>query len=196
MSAAPFLDRVFTHLPRIPIARGGFEAWSFQDRPTQEGVGVVPLRADPARMAARILDVGHYTGNVEHVVESRVIADAGLPSGAVRFYQRLKIPVLGEMQMELVLTDHGDRDGWRVLAWHQLDDATLRLDPARGARTEYNLGAWLLRADAVGYALASAPRRDDVGRLKFAALTTGADAAAHQMVKANIEGMARWAARA
>ena len=47
----------------------------------------------------------------------------------------------------------------------------------------------------VGYALASAPKKQDVGRLKFAALTKGADAAASKVLKANIEGMARWAAR-
>ena len=57
------------------------------------------------------------------------------------------------------------------------------------------LGAWLIRPDAVAYALSSAPRRDDVGRLKFAALTKGADAGASSMVKANIEGMIAWSKR-
>ena len=47
----------------------------------------------------------------------------------------------------------------------------------------------------LGYALSSAPRRDDVGFLKFKALTSGADAAASRVVKSNIEGMARWASR-
>jgi hypothetical protein len=45
-------------------------------------------------------------------------------------------------------------------------------------------------------ALSSAPRKDDVGRLKFAALTTGADAAAPALVKASVEGMVKWSRRA
>ena len=48
----------------------------------------------------------------------------------------------------------------------------------------------------VGYALSSAPRRDDVGFLKWKALTTGADVAASRVIKDNIAAMARWAARA
>ena len=64
-----------------------------------------------------------------------------------------------------------------------------------GARSEYNVGAWLIGNGTLGYALSSAPRRDDVGFLKFKALTSGADAAASRVVKSNIEGMARWAAK-
>ena len=47
----------------------------------------------------------------------------------------------------------------------------------------------------MGYALSSAPRKSDVGRLKFAALTKGADASAAKVVKGNIEGMIRWSKR-
>jgi hypothetical protein len=47
----------------------------------------------------------------------------------------------------------------------------------------------------VGYALGSAPKRDDVGLLKWKALTSGADAAASRVLKANLEAMARWAAK-
>ena len=47
----------------------------------------------------------------------------------------------------------------------------------------------------LGYALGSAPRRDDVGFLKFKAMTAGADAAATRVLRANIEGLGRWAAR-
>ena len=72
---------------------------------------------------------------------------------------------------------------------------TANLDKKQGARSDYNVGAWLLKDDAVGYALSSAPKRDDVGRLKFAALTKGADAGATQVVQANIEGMIRWSRR-
>ena len=74
-------------------------------------------------------------------------------------------------------------------------DATRRLDPKRGARSAYNVGCWLVKPGVVGYALSSAPAKEDVGMLKYAAMTKGADASAPQVVKANIEGMARWASR-
>lgn len=198
MSAAEFLDRVFPHVPRLTGSRFAFEAWRHAGRPTNEGVGLQPgLSVDVDRLVGRLMDVGHYAGNVDYVDESRVVADpTAVPPKAVRFYQRIKVPVLGALQMELVLTDFGMRDGFRVLAWHQHDEATRALNPRMGARTDYNLGAWLIRPDAVAYALSSAPRRDDVGRLKFAALTTGADAGAGKMVEANIAGMVRWAQRA
>lgn len=198
MSADAFLDRVFAKLPTLSFGKGEFASWTYGGRPTNEGVGLVSTPGlDVARMAARVLDVGHYVGNVDHVQECRVVADpAYVPPKATRFYQRVKVPVLADIQMELVITDHGERDGWRVLAWHQLDEATSRLDPKNGARSEYNVGAWLLKADRVAYALSSAPRKDDVGRLKFAALTTGADAAAPALVKASVEGMVKWSRRA
>ena len=98
------------------------------------------------------------------------------------------------MHHELVLEDLGDRDGWRVLAWHQHPN-TEALNKNQGARSEYNVGCWLIRDSAVGYALSSAPRKGDVGRLKFAALTRGADAGAAAVLKANIEGMVRWSER-
>ena len=195
MSAAAFLDRVFSNLPRS----GGsfsFNAWRHAGRPTSEGVGILPgVSVDVDKMAARIMDVGNYKGNIDYVEESRVVSGAHNKPGAVHFYQRIKVPVLAEIQMELVLTDFGVRDGWRVIGWHQLDAETERLSTRRGARSEYNVGAWLLKADAVGYALSSAPRKSDVGRLKFAALTKGADASAAKVVKANIEGMIRWSQR-
>jgi len=197
MSAAAFLDRVFPYVPRLSSSRFSFEAWTHAGRPTREGVGVLPgLTVDVDRMAACIMDVGAYRGNVDHVEESRIApGPEHQPPSAVRFYQRVKLPVLGAIHMEMVIRDFGERDGWRVLGWEQLDAATDRLDPKQGARTEYNLGAWLLKPDAVGYALASAPRKKDVGRLKFAAMTKGADASAASVVKANIEGMLRWSRR-
>ncbi len=197
MSANPFLDRLFQHVPRNSPSRFEFKSWRHGGRPTSEGFGLLPASGvDVDALAGRILDVGHYVGNIDYVVECRVIRDAAheLPN-SVRFYQRIKVPVLAEIQMELVLTDHGEREGYRVLAWHQLDAETGRLDKKRGARSAYNVGAWLLKPNLVGYALSSAPRKEDVGRLKFAALTRGADASAAQVVKANIEGMTRWARR-
>jgi hypothetical protein len=197
MSAAAFLDRVFPHVPRLSTSRFSFEAWKHAGRPTQEGVGVLPgLTVDIDKMAGRIMDVGAYRGNIDHVEESRTVSGPEHnPPEAVRFYQRVKLPVLGALHMEMVIRDFGERDGWRVLAWEQLDAATDRLNPKQGARMEYNLGAWLLKPDAVGYALASAPRKSDVGRLKFAAMTRGADAGASNVVKANIQGMLRWSQR-
>ena len=195
MSAAPFLDRVFSNLPSVG-GKFAFNAWRHGGRPTSEGVGVLPVSVGLDAMVARIMDVGSYRGNIDYVEESRVVPDpAHTPPAAVHFYQRIKVPVLAEIQMELVLTDHGIRDGWRVLAWHQLDAETERLSTRKGARSEYNVGAWLLKDGAVGYALSSAPRKSDVGRLKFAALTKGADASAAKVVKANIEGMIRWSKR-
>nr|MBA2319997.1 hypothetical protein [Deltaproteobacteria bacterium] len=69
------------------------------------------------------------------------------------------------------------------------------LSPEDGFRSDYSQGAWFARPGFLGYALASAPKREDVGFLKWKALTTGADAAAGRVVKANLEAMARWAAR-
>ncbi len=197
MSAAEFLDRLFRRVPASPGAKFSFASWNHAGRPTSEGFGMLPSPGiDVDRMVARIMDTGSYVGNIDYVVESRVIADpAYVPPAAVRFYQRIKVPVLAEIHMELVLTDFGERAGYRVLGWHQLDGPTAALSAKKGARSEYNVGAWLLRPDAVGYALSSAPRKEDVGRLKFAALTRGADAGAAQVVKANIEGMIRWAKR-
>lgn len=197
MSAQAFIDRVLPVVPRLSSSRFSFEAWQHAGRPTREGVGVLPgLSVDVDQMVACITNVGAYTGNVDYVEESRVVdGPEHQPPGAVRFYQRIKLPVLGSIHMELVLRDFGERDGWRVLGWEQLDSATDALSTRHGARTDYNLGAWLLRSDAVGYALASAPRKNDVGRLKFAAMTRGADASAAGVVKANIEGMVRWAGR-
>lgn len=193
MSANAFLDRVFKNLPSSK-ASFTFNAWSNAKRPTKEGVGILPMvGVNVDNMAKRIMDVGNYKGNIDFVEESRVIRD-NLPE-SVHFYQRIKVPVLAEIQMELVLTDFGERDGWRVLAWHQMEAETLKLNPKRGARSEYNVGAWLLKTDQVGYALSSAPRKEDVGRLKFAALTKGADAGATKVVQDNIKGMHRWSQR-
>ena len=196
MSADAFLERVFAHLP---VLRGGFEfsSWEQAGKATQEGVGVLKVPpVDVERVAARVMDVDHYTGNIAHVEECRAIVDkAWLPPKAVRFYQRINVPMLSRIHHELVLTDQGERNGWRVLAWHMLEAPTGALSNAQAARSAYSDGAWLIRPDAVGYALSSAPQRDDVGRLKFAALTKGADAAAAKVVKANIEGMVAWARR-
>ncbi len=194
MSSAAFVDRVFSNLP--PSDRGfQWKSWRHGGRPTNEGIGILPRSVDVDAMASRIMNVDSYRGNIEFVDECRTVPDpACTPPQSVRFYQRIKLPLIGSVHHELVLEDLGDRDGWRVLAWHQ-HGGTSALDKKKGARSDYNVGCWLLRSDAVGYALSSAPRKADVGRLKFAALTKGADAGAASVLKANIEGMIRWSQR-
>jgi hypothetical protein len=195
MSSAAFVDRVFQNLPSRD--RGfQWKNWRQAGRPTNEGVGILPRPGiDVGAMASRIMDVDHYRGSIDFVDECRTVSDPrfSLPS-AVRFYQRVKLPFIGAVHHELVLEDLGDREGWWVLAWH-LHSATADLDKKVGARSDYNVGAWLLRSDAVGYALSSAPVKGDVGRLKFAALTKGADAGAATVLQKNIEGMIRWSRR-
>lgn len=195
-AAEEFLDRVFQRVPATLGSGFDFQPWRHAGRPTSEGLGMLATSVSVDALAARILDVDHYTGNIDYVVESRVVPGPPHdPPRQVRFYQRIKVPVLAEIQQELLLRDHGERQGWRVLAWQMLDEETAALDPRRGARSEYNVGAWLLRPDAVGYALSSAPRKSDVGRLRFKALTRGADASAAKVVKGNIAGMVSWARR-
>ena len=192
-----FIDRVWQHLPSSVPSQFHIARWRFDGRPTGEALGLLPAPGiDVAAVAARILDVDRYRGNVDHVEECRSIADARFsPPQSVRFYQRVKLPVLGAVQSEMALRDLGERDGWRVLAWDMLAPETNALNPRQGARMDYNVGAWLIRPDALGYALSSSPSRKDVGRLKFAALTKGADAGAGPILKGNIEGMLRWSRR-
>jgi len=192
-----FIDRIFQRIPRLPPTDYVFFHWSWGGRPTEEGFGLLPILGMNAEsVAAAIMDVDHYKGNVEHVVECRTVPDSryALPT-SVRFYQRIDIPMLGAVHHELVLQRLGARQGYEILAWDMLKTESDALNPKVGARSEYNSGAWLVGNGVLGYALASAPRRDDVGFLKFKALTSGADAAASRVVKANIEGMAKWAAR-
>ena len=196
MSADPFLDRLFRNLPRVG-SRFEHVSWRHDGRPTSEGVGVLPASGvDVERMAAAVLDLDHYAGNIEFVVDARVVPDPRFtPPATTRFYQRVKIPVLGSLHHELLMEDKGEREGWRVLSWYHLGPENDRLDSKRGARTEYNIGAWLIRPDAVAYALSSCPRKGDVGRLKFAALTKGADAGAAKVLQSNIAGMLAWSRR-
>jgi hypothetical protein len=142
------------------------------------------------------MDVDHYVGNVEHVGACRSIPDPRFtPPAAVRFYQKVDLPLLGSVHHELVLHRLGEKNGYHVAAWSLLGPETDALSAKTAFRSDYNIGAWLVAPGVLGYALASAPKRGDVGRLKWAALTKGADVAASKVLKANIEGMARWAAR-
>ena len=195
MSVEQFLVRVFQNLPR-----GGksldISSWSESGKQASEAVAVYQVSSDVDKMASRIMDVDHYKGNIDHVLESRAVPDPNYtPPESVRFYQRVNIPLLAVLHMELGLHDFGERDGWRVIGWHLLEGPTDRLNPKIGSRFDYNDGAWLLKPDRVGYALSTAPRKKDIGRIKFAIMTKGAEAGAPAVLKNNIQGMVRWSQR-
>jgi len=196
MEANDFLERVFKHVPE-GNTRELFEHWPVHGRATEKAVAMVPIPgADPDKLMARIMDVDHYRGNVDHVAECRAIPDPDyvMPE-KVRFYQRVEIPLLGAVHHELVLVNAGFMSGFQVAYWYMLKDKTEALPKRRAARSDYNVGAWILGPGIVGYALSSAPKRSDVNILKWKALTKGADIAAQNVIKANVKGMARWASR-
>lgn len=195
MEHTAFVDRVLARLPSSAPSSFQFQSWNHGGRPTDEGFGICPVPGvDPEKLIAAVMDVDAYVGNVEHVSASRSIADGRFsPPDAVRFYQKVNIPVLGAVHHELALHRLGERNGYQVAAWHVLRAETDALSKRDGFRSDYNIGAWLVAPGVVGYALASAPKRDDVGFLKWKALTKGADVAAKKVLRANIEGMAKWA---
>ena len=195
-AAEEFLERVHQHVPQLSRQRFSYKSWRFARRPTSEGVGLMPgIEVDVEAMVGCILDVEGYRTELRYVAEIEKIDEHSATD--FTYIQRLRLPALGRMQMALRLVDMGQRHGYRVVAWAQDDQATDALDPkSGGARTEYNLGAWLLRPDEVAYALSSAPRRKDVGTLKYALLTSGAEVTASEMLKQNIEGMLAWSRRA
>lgn len=197
MEHEAFVARVMQRLSAAPPTTFAFQSWKHAGRPTAEGFGLMPIAGvDPAKIADAVMDIDHYVGNVDHVSECRSIADERFTQpDAVRFYQKVDIPVLGAVQHELVLHRMGEHNGYTVLAWHVLRAETDALNTRNGFRSDYNHGAWFAAPGVLGYALGSAPKRDDVGFLKWKALTRGADAAASRVVKLNLQGMARWAAR-
>lgn len=182
------------HLENLNPQRFSHASWRFENRPTSEAVGLLPSPdTDVEAMVAHILDVEGYPDNVKYVeaidvVERRSATD-------VTYVQHMNLPLIGRIQVQINLSDYGERDGYRIVAWDQDDEATAALDKKRGARTAYNLGAWLLTEDSVGYALSSAPLKSDVGTLKYMAMTRGADVTASEVLKLNIEGMIAWAHR-
>lgn len=197
MEVLAFLDRVLLRFPAATPTSFQFFHWNHAGRPTDEGFGIMPVPGlDPAKVMAAVMDLDHYVGNVEHVAVSRTIADPRfVPPEKVRFYQKVEIPVLGGIQLEAALHRLGERRGYQVAAWELLKPETEMLSPKVAARSDYNLGAWFAAPGVIGYALATAPKREDVGLLKWKALTAGADAAAGRVLQGNLEGMARWAAR-
>lgn len=194
---AQFLDRVFAHLPAgVPTAYK-FESWEQSGKPTDEGVGLMPAPGTNVEaMVKRIMDVDHYKGNIDAVMESRSLKDSRFtPPKSVRFYQRINLSLIGEMQMDLVLIDDGVRKGYRTVYWYLNKPETKALDRAKGMRSDYNVGAWLISDKAVGYALSSAPLKDDCTWVQWQSLTTGADMAAKPVVETNIKGMINWSKR-
>lgn len=196
MSAEKFIDRVLERLPGLPIADYFFAHWRHREQPTEEGFGLLPVPgASPERVLACVFDVDHYTNNIPHVSECRAIADERFrPPERVRFYQRIRIPLLGEVHHELVLERVGTRRGLEIATWSMLEPETAALSGKPRIRSQYSEGAWLVGEGLVGYALCSAPRREDVGFLKWKALTSGADVLASSVIRENIESMSRWAA--
>jgi len=196
MNPRAFVDRVLPKLPATGPSAYLLEHWPFGGRPTDEAVGVLPVPgADPRKVIDAVMDVDRYVGNVDHVTQCRSIADLRYVGDSVHFYQRIELPLLGAIQHELVLVRLGNLGGWEVAAWDLLAPETTALSTQNGYRSDYSHGAWLARPGVIAYALGSAPKREDVGYLKWKALTTGADAAAGRVIRANIEGLGRWAAR-
>lgn len=190
-----FLARVLERVPRGGVGDYLFKHWSVPGKPTDEALGVLPVPGvDAKRFLAKVMDLDRYVGPIPHVVESRTIPDpAWPPPDKARFYQRIRIPLLGDVQQEIGIELLGERAGYEVAAWRMLDAETAKLAPKNGIRGQYNDGAWLVAPGVVGYALSSAPRREDVGFLKWKALTSGADVAASKVIRDNISAMARWA---
>jgi hypothetical protein len=191
-----FITRVLEKVTSAGIREYTFKSWSVPGKVTSEAVGLLPVPgADAEKILGRVMDVGRYVGNVDHVVESRAIADPRyvMPK-AVRFYQRVKLPLLGDVHQELVL-ERIQASGFEIAVWELLAKETEALSAKVGIRSAYSDGGWLVAPGVVGYALSTCPKREDVGLLKWKALTTGAEVAASKLIRENIEGMVRWANR-
>ncbi len=191
-----FVKRVLQKVPGPQeIKDYFFQSWSVAGKTTSEGVGILAVPgAEPQLVVDRIMDVDSYKGNIGYVEECRAVADnAYVPPDKVRFYQRISIPMLGAVHHELVLQREGSLEGYEVVSWFMLEQETSALPTKKVVRSQYNDGAWLLAPGIIGYALSSAPRREDVGFLKWKAMTSGADAAASKVIRSNIENMAIWA---
>ncbi len=191
-----FLKRVLERVPTRPVTEYTFTQWS-AGGPTNEGFGLLPVPgADPERILARVMDVDHYVPNVRFVETCRSIADPRFEAPRqVRFYQCVKIPLLGAVHHELVLERVGLHEGYEVAVWSLLESETAALSARDGIRSAKNEGAWLVAPGVVGYALCSTPRKEDVGFIKWKAMTKGANVGASSVLKDNISGMSAWAAR-
>ncbi len=191
-----FLDRVLQKLPDRGMGVTGyqFHHWKVDDKPTDEAIGLKAIPGvAPDDFIARVMDVDGYKGHIAHVDACRSVSDSDFkPPGKVRFFEVISVPGVAKVQQELVLVDAGTIKGYRVAYWYLLKDKTQSLDPKLAARSDFNLGAWLVAPGVVGYALSSWPHRDDVNRIQWISLTSGANALAKQVIEGNIDGMAAW----
>ncbi|MGP0068660.1 MAG: hypothetical protein ACLQGP_34300 [Isosphaeraceae bacterium] len=192
-----FLDRVLQKIPDggHGVAGYQFQNWKQPGKPTDEAIGLKAIPGvAPDDLIARVMDVDAYKGHIAHVEACRSVPDPALkPPRKVRAFQIISVPGIAKVQQELVLVDAGTIKGYRVAYWYLLKDRTRSLDPKVAARSDFNIGAWLAAPGVVGYALSSWPTRDDVNRLQWVSLTSGANALAKKVVEGNIDGMAAWA---
>lgn len=195
VGAEEFLDRVMPEVSALSRDKFSYKSWRFENRPTSEGVGLKPnVDVDVETMVQRILDIEAYPANMKYVAECKITNR--LSDTDFVYVQKMNLPILGGIQCALHIADYGERDGYRVVAWNQDDPGTDALNKKQGGvRTQYNLGAWLVKPDEVAFSLSSAPRKDDVGSLKFAIMTKGADAGAGDLLRNNIESMIAWSKR-
>jgi hypothetical protein len=191
-----FLDRVREKIPDDGTGVTGyrFNHWAWPGKPTHEVIGLKAIPGvDPEALIARVMDVDGYGGHITHVAACRSVQDPRFtPPGKVRFFQAIRVPRVADVQQELVLVDAGTIKGYRLAYWYLLADETGALDPTAGARSEFNVGAWLAAPGVVGYALSSWPRRVDLNTVQWLSLTSGANAFAKAIVEGNIDGMATW----
>jgi hypothetical protein len=191
-----FLDRVLRDLPPAGSRVEGYRflSWEQPGRPTRAALGVKAVPGlDPDALIARVMDVDGYEGRISHVLASRSRPAPGdSPDAPVRFYQQVQVPGIARVQQEAILRDLGTIRGYRVACWSLLPEQTEALDPRGGARSAFNVGAWLAAPGVVGYALSSGPRRSDVNTLQWFSLTTGADALARPIAEQTIDDMASW----
>ena len=151
--------------PAISSATG-----SAQGKPTHEALGIKAIQdADPRDVIERVMDVDAYEGHIAHVEACRSLRDPARETPErVHFFQRVSVPGVARIQHELVLVDAGTIEGYRVAYWYLLKPETDSLNPEAGARSEFNVGAWLVAPGVVGYALSNWPRRGDVNALQWA----------------------------
>lgn len=190
-----FLGRVMEHLPSLSRDKFSTTSWRFEGRPTSEGLGLKPgLDLDVDKVAACILNVEAYAQNLKFVQSCQItnkISDTDFV-----YTQKMKLPAIGGVQVSLHMEDLGERDGYRVVAWDQDDAGTQALNPKDGgSRTQYNIGAWLIKPDELAYSLSSAPLKKDVGSIKYAIMTKGADATASTALSTTIDAMIAWSQR-
>jgi len=188
------LNDVFRRIPSAGVTEYSFQSWEREGRPTAEGFGLLPVaNLDAEAVVAKVMDADHYKGNIDRVGECRSVSDGRFAApGSKRIYQLIDLPVIGDVQHELALVDGGTRDGFRYVFWFLLEPETAALDADKAARSAYSMGAWIIGKGMLGYALSSAPRREDVSWASWQALTAGADLTAKTVVKRNLEGMLQW----